>query len=573
VKQNIFILIFILSLNSYSVRAQNFVPNSSFENITNCPSGYNYLPYALPWTGLYTPDLYAPCASFGSNVNAPYSYFGYQKAQNGTNYAGVHIFDSPASWREWMQVELLDTLKANKLYYISFYVSLSNLSDYTISNIGILFSDSTITHLMSGGGASQPFFTYYLDNIHNQNGIISDTLNWIRIEGTYMPNTDKLYMLIGNFDSIVDSVRTNYSNGSDNTAYYYIDNINIYDITNGNCNNYWDAGSDKYISYGDSLKLGAINTDGSTFIWQNSLSGNTFLSSNIDANPWAKPLETTTYYVTKTCPNNYIYIDTVTVFVYIKPDKINLGKDSLYCGTANISPIILDAGLSQGCTYHWSTGATTQTISVSNSGTYSVNVISPTASLSATAPYSTTSDVINFLFLDPTNDAGILHDTDLCSSSQFPVTLNASVPIVSGTTNSYTWVGGHVGAQLTVNSPGTYIVTIWIRDLSNPLLCKVKDTAIVTVGCVGIKQFIDNNSQLNIYPNPSSGIMILDYNIKADANLEISDLSGRLVGTYFLPATGTHTEVKNNELYNGVYIYRVTSNGVVIKIGKIIVMQ
>jgi len=67
--------------------------------------------------------------------------------------------------------------------------------------------------------------------------------------------------------------------------------------------------------------------------------------------------------------------------------------------------------------------------------------------------------------------------------------------------------------------------------------------------------------------------MMLDYNVKADANLEISDLSGRLVGTYFLPAAGTHAEVKNNELYNGVYIYRVTSNGVVIKIGKIIVMQ
>ena len=227
-KKNISILIFILSLGSYSVKAQNFVPNPSFENITNCPSGYNYLPYATPWTGLYTPDLYAPCASLGSNVNVPNAYLGYQKAQNGTNYAGIHMFDSPASWREWIEVKLLDTLKVSKLYYVSFYVSLSNLSDYAISNLGILFSDSAITHLMSGGGAFTPVFTYYPDNIHNQNGIISDTLNWTRIEGTYSPNTDKSYMLIGNFDSIVDSVRTNYSNGSDNAAYYYIDNINIY---------------------------------------------------------------------------------------------------------------------------------------------------------------------------------------------------------------------------------------------------------------------------------------------------------------------------------------------------------
>jgi hypothetical protein len=81
------------------------------------------------------------------------------------------------------------------------------------------------------------------------------------------------------------------------------------------------------------------------------------------------------------------------------------------------------------------------------------------------------------------------------------------------------------------------------------------------------------NQTVSLYPNPNNGTMMLDYSIKGDANLEICDLSGRLVGTYFLPATGTHAEVKNNELYNGIYIYRVTSNGVVIKIGKIIVMQ
>ena len=37
-----------------------------------------------------------------------------------------------------------------------------------------------------------------------------------------------------------------------------------------------------------------------------------------------------------------------------------------------------------------------------------------------------------------------------------------------------------------------------------------------------------------------------------DAHLEISDLNGRLAGTYFLPASSSQAEVKNEDLKNGV---------------------
>ena len=78
---------------------------------------------------------------------------------------------------------------------------------------------------------------------------------------------------------------------------------------------------------------------------------------------------------------------------------------------------------------------------------------------------------------------------------------------------------------------------------------------------------------VNLYPNPNNGTMMLDYSINDDARLEITDITGNLVGAYNLPATGTTMKVQSNNLQNGMYLYRVISNNVVIKLGKIVVMQ
>jgi hypothetical protein len=64
----------------------------------------------------------------------------------------------------------------------------------------------------------------------------------------------------------------------------------------------------------NSIRLGAINTDNSNYLWQNSVAGPTYLSNNNDSRPWSKPTQTTKYYVTKTCSSN-VFNDTVTVFV------------------------------------------------------------------------------------------------------------------------------------------------------------------------------------------------------------------------------------------------------------------
>lgn len=63
----------------------------------------------------------------------------------------------------------------------------------------------------------------------------------------------------------------------------------------------------------------------------------------------------------------------VTVSVFEKPaPQVNLGADTLLIAPATYT---LDAGSGAGYTYFWNTGAVTQTIQVSASGTYSVTVV------------------------------------------------------------------------------------------------------------------------------------------------------------------------------------------------------
>jgi hypothetical protein len=81
------------------------------------------------------------------------------------------------------------------------------------------------------------------------------------------------------------------------------------------------------------------------------------------------------------------------------------------------------------------------------------------------------------------------------------------------------------------------------------------------------------NPTINLFPNPNNGSMTLEYKIGKDAHLEIVDLNGNLVETYNLPATENHLEIKNEQLINGVYLYRIISNNTVVKFGKVVVMK
>ena len=78
-----------------------------------------------------------------------------------------------------------------------------------------------------------------------------------------------------------------------------------------------------------------------------------------------------------------------------------------------------------------------------------------------------------------------------------------------------------------------------------------------------------------MYPNPSKGIMHLDYALNDDqsAILHIYNINGQVVKTY--PITGQGTlSMDTNNLQNGIYYYTIQqTNGSILQRDKIVVIR
>ena len=186
-----------------------------------------------------------------------------------------------------------------------------------------------------------------------------------------------------------------------------------------------NLGNDTTFCSPNTVTLDAGNS-GASFLWSTGAA-----SQTISVNA------TGTYSVTVTA-GSCSATDTINVTI-LPPPTVNLGNDTILCAPSSLT---LDAGNS-GATYAWSTGDTTQTISVNATGTYSVTV---------TAGICSTTDSIDVAFL-PSPAVNLGNDTTLCAPNT--LTLDAGN---SGA--SYLWSTGATAQTISVNATGNYSVTV-----------------------------------------------------------------------------------------------------------------
>jgi len=151
--------------------------------------------------------------------------------------------------------------------------------------------------------------------------------------------------------------------------------------------------------------------------------------------------------------------DSVKVTV-INPTPINLGNDTTICQGQSKT---LTAGSGYN-SFIWSTGATTQQITVQNTGTYWVKAISNQG--------CTVRDTINLTFLPV--QSNILRDSILCLGQSLIFNPGAGY-------SNHLWSTGATTASLNVNQPST----IWLQ-VKQPNGCVIKDTAIVKYDSLNI---------------------------------------------------------------------------------------
>ncbi len=214
-KNKLNILIIKILLFNYTYSQVNLVPNSSFESYSMCPSSSGEIYKAIGWDSYNgSVDYYNACAT-NSFLLVPKNTYGYQSAYDGNAYAGLITYWDGGLAREILGCQLLMPLTISQKYYMSFKISradTSYLAGYSSNKIGVKFSSLALT-------------TVSINNIAHfySNVVITDTINWTKIFGSFVPDSAYQNIMIGNFFDDANTTITNQASGI--YAYYFIDDM------------------------------------------------------------------------------------------------------------------------------------------------------------------------------------------------------------------------------------------------------------------------------------------------------------------------------------------------------------
>ena len=222
---------------------------------------------------------------------------------------------------------------------------------------------------------------------------------------------------------------------------------------------------------------------------------------------------------------------------------VDLGNDTTIC---DAQTLLLDAG-NAGSTYVWSgSNNYTQTLEVTEAGSYIVYVTDPAGCLG-----------IGTINVD-VNEAPSA--TSIYSQGSFPM-MNFSV-VGAQNADTYDWNFGDGNSVM--NAPasvshfytndGTYTVTV---TLSNDCGTYVETTSITIIDYTGI----DENSivNLDVYPNPASSHITVSVPNSETSEVTVYSISGSLVQATSTFNDKTTIDVSNWE--SGIYFMNVTNQG------------
>ncbi|MCX6183155.1 MAG: gliding motility-associated C-terminal domain-containing protein [Bacteroidetes bacterium] len=236
-----------------------------------------------------------------------------------------------------------------------------------------------------------------------------------------------------------------------------------------------------------------------TYLWQPA----TNISSIFSPNPLIYPSISTQYIVT--IGNNCLqsWNDTVMINVKAKP-VVNLGLDVSIC--EGNPAHVFDAGNS-GYSHLWSTGDTTQTISQSTSGSYSVEV--------SNGSCTTKDTVLLTLIAKPLLDLGA--DIDICEgkSATISTAINGakllwstgeSTASITCDTSSTIWLKAYYDSNCPVYD------TVEISLLPMPISTLVTDTTVCFYEVRSLKLDPGNNAQKFLWEDGSTTQELMVFN-------------------------------------------------------------
>ncbi|RLD67657.1 MAG: hypothetical protein DRI84_01795 [Bacteroidetes bacterium] len=238
----------ILFALSMQLNAQiNLVPNYSFEQYDICP--YSISSVTPSCTNWFTPiskmqiippppystnnwgssDYFNTCSTIPT-LRPPNNSAGFQYPLTGNAYNGIVLNMSNQSldicFKEYIEAKLISKLISGR-HCIEFYYSTSGYFDnneYHSIEIGALLTD-TLVYRLSGINTQQPQNIYANPQVKQQLPLIRDTLNWIKVSGSFIAKGGEQYLTIGSFQ-YTDTLK-------DKSIYIYIDNVKLWNCDSG----------------------------------------------------------------------------------------------------------------------------------------------------------------------------------------------------------------------------------------------------------------------------------------------------------------------------------------------------
>ena len=355
------------------------------------------------------------------------------------------------------------------------------------------------------------------------------------------------------------------------------------------------------------VDLGAdISQCGGSVVLDAGNAGSTYLWSTTETTQTITVSASGTYTVVVTGPNNGCTASDEIV-VNINPYPIvDLGQDAI---VPPCDSLILHAGNS-GSTISWNTGASTESIVVKTTGTYSVTVTNGFGCVATDEVHVT---ITPFVSLGPDTivghclklssgqtassnatiewcDGQTYPTEDACKTGVYCITVTTStcrgvdtvvvvvVNLGADTTLSapsttldagyypgldYLWSTGETTQKINVTTPGSYAVEVSSKTLRG----MAKDTInILAPNTAGIADRMGKNA-FNLYPNPNTGEFSLNFSVNKKQNVEVKVMNYlgavvyKEVNENFVGDYKKNINVNGNNA--GVYIMQVSYDGTV----------
>jgi len=208
----------------------NYVNNGGFEAITSATT-MGFVNVAEYWQPIDTNKFAYFLFSKHPQINtAPYCSTGFQQPYNGNNLVALSFYCSTCTYtnsRAYPRNRLKQMLSAGKIYCAKYYLVTTNNSPLSIDSYGMYFADSNIDTINYCGIPLS-----YISPQIQQNGFITDTLNWTAITGTFVATGSEKYVVLGNFKSNATTntllINPTYSQTLVNDV--YIDDVSLIEL-------------------------------------------------------------------------------------------------------------------------------------------------------------------------------------------------------------------------------------------------------------------------------------------------------------------------------------------------------